>query len=61
MGGDTGGEGWMGGVDGYRIGSTVGIGIFENHLGQGEGAGEGGGDRSAYQATKMRGEISRGR
>lgn len=33
VGGDAGGDGRMGGVDGERVGGPVGIGVFENHLG----------------------------
>lgn len=56
--GDAGGDAWVGGVDGDRIGGPIGIGVFENHLGQGKGGGEGGGDGSTDQATglKMSGE-----
>lgn len=60
MGGDTGGDGRVGGVDGERVGSPVGIGVFEHHLWQSEGAGQGVGDRSAYQTTRLRQEIRRG-
>lgn len=54
VGRDAGGDGRMGGVDGKRVGGSVGIGVFENHLGQGEGSREGGGDGSTDQATGLR-------
>lgn len=53
VGRDAGGDGRMGGVDGKRVGGSVGIGVFENHLGQGEGSREGGGDGSTDQATRV--------
>lgn len=59
MGGNTGGDGRVGGIDGERVGSAVGIGVLGNHLGEGEEGGKGGWKRSAYQTTRFRGKIRR--
>lgn len=39
MGGDAGCDGGVGGVDGDGVGGSVGVAVFEDHLGEGEGVG----------------------
>lgn len=51
VGGDAGCEGGVGGVDGEGVGGAVGVGVFEDHLWEGEGVGEGGGDGGADEAA----------
>ena len=51
MGGDAGGNGGVGGVDGERVRCSIGIGVLKNHLGEGECGCEVGGDGGADKAA----------
>ncbi len=58
MGGDAGRDGGVRGVDGEGVGGAVGVGVVEDHLGEGEGFGEVGGDGGADKAAvRKRGSV----
>lgn len=52
MGGDAGCDGRVGSVDGERVGCSIGVGVLENHLGEGERSREVVGNRGADEATE---------